>query len=280
MTQHALYPRQPERRTTNLPVELRAAGGNGRRIGGMAAVFNSPSQDLGGFIEKVGFRAMNKSRGDGFPGVVCRYDHDNSMLLGTIQADTLRLLVDGRGLHYEVDVPESRDDVLELVTRGDIANSSFAFQCFEDDWTLDADGMPLRTLVSLRLIDVAPVVTPAYKDSTVAGLRSMARFVGAPYEDVVARAETDELRGFFVRTDNRGQRQEPAKSGRVTLAGYDALAQITARRYGPEESKPPKSGRVALLESLANRAEDPIKPTKSGHQALAEMLGKRWGPTE
>jgi hypothetical protein len=50
-------------------VELRsAASGSGRTIGGMAAVFNSPSENLGGFVERVGYRAFDQSRANGFAG--------------------------------------------------------------------------------------------------------------------------------------------------------------------------------------------------------------------
>jgi hypothetical protein len=38
--------------TTPRPVELRAAGGVSRSVGGYAALFNSDSLDLGGFIER------------------------------------------------------------------------------------------------------------------------------------------------------------------------------------------------------------------------------------
>jgi HK97 family phage prohead protease len=122
----------------------------------------------------------NKSRADGWPGVVCRYNHDDEFLLGTTRSGTLRLSIDETGLNYDVSVPECRNDVLEMVSRGDVAHSSFAFQVFEGDWGMSDQGYPLRTLISGRLIDVAPVREPAYPDSTV-GLRSLAKHLGVPY---------------------------------------------------------------------------------------------------
>jgi uncharacterized protein len=169
---------EKETRITALPVELRAATDSSRRIGGLAAAFDAPSRDLGGFIEKIDRRAFNKSEGDGWPGAVCRFNHSDEMLLGTVQSGTLDLSIDNRGLNYVVALPECRSDVLELVSRRDIAYSSFAFQTYDDSWGYE-DGTALRTLLSVRLIDVAPVVTPAYT-STSAGLRSLARFVDAP----------------------------------------------------------------------------------------------------
>jgi uncharacterized protein len=67
-----------------------------------------------------------------------------------------------------VALPESRSDILELVERGDLRSSSFAFQTHEDQWGITDGGVALRTLVSGRLIDVAPVSSPAYADTTVA----------------------------------------------------------------------------------------------------------------
>ena len=50
----------------------------------------------------------NKSRADGWPGVVCRYNHDDEFLLGTTRSGTLRLSIDETGLNYDVNVPECR----------------------------------------------------------------------------------------------------------------------------------------------------------------------------
>jgi phage head maturation protease len=49
-----------------------------------------------------------------------------------------------------VDPPESRDDVYVYVQRGDITNSSFAFQV-DDQYRQYGDGYPLRHLTSGHL---------------------------------------------------------------------------------------------------------------------------------
>jgi phage head maturation protease len=56
------------------------------------------------------------------------------MLLGTVKASTLRLSIDNVGLDYTVELPETRSDTLELISRGDVSASSFGFLCFEDSW--------------------------------------------------------------------------------------------------------------------------------------------------
>ena len=205
------------------PVETRQSPNGGHSIGGYAAVYSTRSMPLQNFVEIVEPSCFNRSRADDWPGVVCRFDHDSRMLLGTTASGTLRLAPDNVGLDYTVLLPECRADVWELVDRRDVRNSSFAFQCFDDEFTYD-EGFPVRHLISAKLIDVSPVVQPAYPDATV-GLRSMARHVGAPYEEVIQRAEKDELRHYFVRTDNNGKPATKKRSGRQayleTLAMQD-----------------------------------------------------------
>jgi hypothetical protein len=203
-----------ERRFTSVPVEIRA-GSDARTIGGYAAKFDRMSQNLGGFVERIAPGFFNKSRGDGWPGVVARYNHDDNMLLGTTGAGTLRLGIDEIGLSYDIDMPQSRGDVYELVQRGDVRQSSFAFVAFEDDWSTTDQGFPLRTLISGRLHDVAPVNTPAYEDTSV-GLRSLANKFDAPLEEVRKLAQANELVKFFKRTDVPSERVR--RSSQAALA--------------------------------------------------------------
>jgi len=182
-----------ERRFTRGPVEIRAETEQTRTIGGYAAKFNKLSRDLGGFVERIDPRFFNKSAGDGWPDVLARYNHDDNMLLGTTAAGTLRLHLDSVGLDYTVDLPQHRGDVWELVARGDVRQSSFAFFTLEDDWGVTEQGYPLRTLLSGRLVDVAPVNTPAYPDTST-GLRSLAERVSVDVAEVERLARAGELR--------------------------------------------------------------------------------------
>lgn len=183
-----------ERRFTRGLVEVRAE--DKRTVGGYAAKFNKLSRNLGGFVEQVDSSFFAKSEGDGFPGVMARYNHDDNMLLGTVAGETLRLSVDETGLVYEVDIPAAREDVRELIARGDVSQSSFAFRAMDDDWDMTDDDFPRRTLLSGQLIDVAPVNSPAYLDTST-GLRSLAVKVEAELEEVRAAAESGELKKFL-----------------------------------------------------------------------------------
>lgn len=206
-----------ERRFTSVRVEARA-GADKLTIGGYAAKFMRMSQNLGGFVEQIDRGFFNKSRGDGWPGVIARYNHDDNMLLGTSAAGTLRLSIDDEGLTYEIDLPSARSDVHELVARGDVRQSSFAFVAFEDDWSTTDQGFPLRTLISGQLRDVAPVNTPAYEDTSV-GLRSLAEKFDAPLDEVRKMAEANELVRFFKRTDGGPSvEQQKRRSSAAALA--------------------------------------------------------------
>lgn len=219
---------ETERRYTNVPVEARATADK-KRISGYAAMFNKESSNLGGFVEWIDPNAFAKSRGDGWPGVMARYNHDDNQLLGTIEGRTLSLSLDGTGLWYEVDPPQSRKDILELVERGDVRNSSFAFRAMEDDWDTSEQNFPRRRLLSVQLVDVAPVNIPAYPDTTAA-LRSLAAAKSADIEDVRELSASNELRKLFVRTDSAPQaKPKPRKK----MLGAAAAVQLLARRESP-----------------------------------------------
>ena len=184
-------------------VELRASDNGIGVLVGYAAVFNKRSQNLGGFVEEVDPAAFNKSLGDKVP-VVARFNHKDDYLLGTTEANTLRLSVDGTGLVYEVDLPDTQAgrDVKVLAQRGDVRFSSFAFRTIKDEWGVTEDDFPLRRLIAVQLGDVAPVVSPAYRDTT-AGLRSLADSLHMPYETVQAAADGGELRKLLTLGENK-----------------------------------------------------------------------------
>jgi HK97 family phage prohead protease len=212
-----------ERRFTAGRVELRAQSEK-PTIGGYAAKFMRTSQNLGGFVEQIAPTFFNQSRGDGWPDVLARYNHDDNMLLGTTAAGTLRLSTDDQGLVYEVSPPASRADIVELVERGDVNKSSFAFQAFEDEWTMSDQGFPLRTLVAGHLFDVAPVNSPAYLDTSAGmrninvGLRSLAQKFDAEFSEVEELAKANELRKFFVVTADGTPEKKQSAAAALALA--------------------------------------------------------------
>lgn len=187
-----------ERRLLREPVSLRAADGGGMRIGGYALKFNKLSRNLGGWVEQIDPASLKSSQGEGWPGVMARYNHE--LLLGTTAANSLRLAVDGTGLDYEVDLLDDShsERVRMLVERGDVTRSSFAAYMHESDWTQTPDGFPLRTVTSMTLVDVAPVDDPAYYDTST-GLRSLAEQRGMDLADVEALAREERLNELLTK---------------------------------------------------------------------------------
>jgi phage head maturation protease len=97
-------------------------------------------------------------------------------------------------LAYEVDLPDTSAgrDVAALAKRGDLRYSSFAFHTLEDEWSVTEQGFPLRTLLNVQLIDVAPVNSPAYLDTST-GIRSLAQRIDVDPDDV-GRVSLEEIR--------------------------------------------------------------------------------------
>lgn len=150
-------------------VESRGEGDNKTNVViGYASVFNSLSQNLGGFYEIIDPKAFDNVLDDDVRAV---FNHDPNMVLGRSTAGTLRMLVDGTGLKYEIDMPENElgRSLAVSIERGDISGSSFKFQILEDSWELDSEGREVRTVLNVgRLLDVGPVTFPAYLDATAA----------------------------------------------------------------------------------------------------------------
>lgn len=134
------------------------------KIRGYAAPFNSWSENLGGFREKIAPGAFTKSikRDD----VRCLKNHNSDYVIGRNEAGTLTLSEDDKGLYYEADPPDTQwaRDFMVSVNRGDVSGSSFGFKIVKDKWN---DDMSERALQEVQLFDVSPVTYPAYPASSV-----------------------------------------------------------------------------------------------------------------
>ncbi len=151
-----------------LQAEVRASPGTGgeMRFEGYAARFNSPSEDLGGFIEDIAPGAFAEAvSGD----VRALFNHDPNHVLGRTSAGTLTLREDGDGLRFEISAPDTgwARDLYTSVQRGDINQCSFAFDVIEDEWRHMSGAPDRRTLKKVRLYDVSIVTYPAYQATSV-----------------------------------------------------------------------------------------------------------------
>ena len=106
--------------------------------------------------------------------VVALYGHERRTLLplGSTQAGTLRLTDDGTGQAFEIDPPETAfaRDLLALIARGDLRETSFAFALPEgdkgaDEWGRGEGGVFRRTVHRAVLTDVSVVARGAYVEA-------------------------------------------------------------------------------------------------------------------
>jgi HK97 family phage prohead protease len=103
--------------------------------------------------------------------VVALFNHDANMVLARTKSGTLKLKVTGSSMEYEFEAPNTTlgNDLLEMVKRGDVYQSSFAFSVEAEDWQ-EREGMkPKRIIRSIKKVyDVSPVTYPANPDTMVA----------------------------------------------------------------------------------------------------------------
>jgi hypothetical protein len=131
--------------------------------------------------------------------------------------------------------------VRELVQRGDIRHSSFAFRVHPggDEWGVTEQNFPLRTLHSVELVDVAPVLSPGYPDATAAvratnaALRSLADYASTTIEEIRKLADDDELRRVLTRTDKALPVSSLPRPAPRTLFGAQAAALMLPRKHDP-----------------------------------------------
>ena len=178
-----------ERRMTSGEVEVRKHDGKDV-IEGHAAVFDRLSQNLGGFVERVNRGAFKKTITEA--DVRALMNHDENYVLGRNKSGTLELSEDNSGLYYRISPPDTTyaRDLLVVMERGDITQSSFAFYTVEDDWGTTDQDFPLRDLREVKLVDVSPVTYPAYLDadsgvSRMSALAGLAKRSGVPITELV-----------------------------------------------------------------------------------------------
>lgn len=177
-----------ERRAISMPVACRAEGDT-PGLSGYAALFGSVTEIAGLFKEQIAPGAFREAVGR--DDVRALFNHDANFVLGRSTSGTLRLVEDDRGLRYDVDVPETTwaRDLMVSVGRGDVSQSSFAFEVTDEEWNYGTRGeMPVRTIKAVRLYDVSPVTYPAYTATTVSA-RAAQRAADVPTREAVAPNE-------------------------------------------------------------------------------------------
>ncbi len=145
-------------------IETRMEEGETVKVVGHASVYNTMSEDLGGFREIIAPGAFDDVLENDVRALI---NHDGNLILARTTSGTLALSTDEKGLRYEFEMPETSygKDLTVSMKRGDITQSSFAFTVADDSWET-RDGVDVRTITKVkRLFDVSPVTYPAYPDA-------------------------------------------------------------------------------------------------------------------
>lgn len=151
--------------------ELRVRdGARGTTIEGYAALFNSRSEDLGGFVEVIAPGAFRDALQTS--DIRALWNHDPNYVLGRVKAGTLEVGEDERGLKISNTPPNTQwaKDLLESMRRGDVDQMSFAFRVAPKgaDWSEEGNVLVRTILKVAEVRDVSPVTYPAYPDTSVA----------------------------------------------------------------------------------------------------------------
>ena len=141
-------PMNYERRTANEGVELREEDDKITAVG-YAAVFNSTSQNLGGFVERVAPNAFKKTLQEA--DVRALFNHEPDGLLGeraTALFDSWKMtMVFAMKSIYRT--RHSEEMLLNSSEEEIYQGSSFGFRMIGDTWDSTDDGFPLRTLTEI-----------------------------------------------------------------------------------------------------------------------------------
>jgi len=198
---------QMEKRIFNIETRVDSTEDGKDLVVGHASVYDSRSNNLGGFYEFI-------ERGAFTPELINSSDvralinHDPNLILARNTSGTLNLTADERGLKYEFEMPETSygKDLAISMKRGDITQSSFAFTVAEDDWSTDDEGNNIRTIKKIdRLYDVSPVTYPAYnmaESDLVVAKRGLKEYqeslVEETKEEIIEEKENNLVRNSLI----------------------------------------------------------------------------------
>lgn len=147
--------------------ELRAAA-DGRAIEGTAVVYNSLSQRMWGFREKIAPGAFTESLADSKRDVFALWNHNTDFPLASRNSKTLTLTdgPDGLSFRFEVNDGLWGDSAYRSIKDGIVTKMSFGFSTVSDEWKTE-DKEEIRTVTKAELYEISPVLFPAYTATSV-----------------------------------------------------------------------------------------------------------------
>lgn len=139
-------------------------------LAGTAIVYNSLSENMDGFREQFAPGSLH------FDDLRVLINHDDSLILGRLNAGTMRVHDSPSGFRFECDLPDTSyaRDLRVSLQRKDISGCSFGFICDKDSWQMQG-GIAVRTVHAATLLEVSVCTFPAYPQ-TEAALRGLDHF--------------------------------------------------------------------------------------------------------
>jgi HK97 family phage prohead protease len=169
---------------------VESRGGGLSRIDGYALLFDSLSEDLGGFREAIAPGATNEALAPG-KEVLALMHHDVTQVIGRRSAGTLDFKIDGKGVFVTVILPDTQlgRDAAESVRRGDLKSWSFRFSGAVDTWSRDETGMRIRRITKIgTILEFSVVTVPAYPSTTLSA-RETPEVYDAEHAALLANAD-------------------------------------------------------------------------------------------
>ena len=231
-------------------VEFRAEPStDGLTLEGYAAVFNDwvEIRDMAGtFMERIAPGAFKRSIGRATP--VLQFDHGAHPLIGSIPLGRITSInEDGHGLRVRAKLSDNWlvEPVRDAIRDGAITGMSFRFSIPDDgDQWEQRDGVAYRTITLANVMEVGPVVFPAY-ESTSVGVRS--RQTAIALQDPEVRREVAAL--LTLGPDDLRSLADDSLAGdtldSLPVSHVDALAP------GPAETSPKSLSAIRARLALA-----------------------------
>ena len=161
-----------EKRVYNIETRVEKDENDREVVVGYGSIFNSRSENLGGFYEFIAPEAITNETIMA-SDVRALINHDPNLILARSKngEGNLMLSVDEKGLRYQFNIPETSygKDLAINLKNGNISQSSFAFTIAEggDTWSTDDEGRDIRTITKInRLYDISSVTYPAYSEAS------------------------------------------------------------------------------------------------------------------